>query len=710
MQFASVLGTDEMLIDSFEGVEGISRLFEFQVELFADAGSEIDPSKVIGTKATIAISLLDTLDVRYINGLIAAFEQTSGDDAFDVYRAHIVPSLWLLTLGSNCRVFQNKMPMEIIKEVINPYSLSVSDVTEGSYQPLDYCTQYGESDFNFISRIAEQFGIFYWFEHENGNHKVVFGDSRDAYSPCPQASTLPYSPQQAGQEEMYQSRVSDIRATAAMVTGKFNARDYDYRTFNFNAADALSSGHPMGKNAFERYVYPTGDSGYVKIVDKVVTKPNHGATMMTAQRDASDVGANTFHGVSSMRTFLPGFTFDLTKHPRSAWNQTYLLIEVAHHVIQVPPYAGDASSRQTPYTNRFTAIESDRQFRPVAKTVKPRIPGPQTAFVVTPSGEEIFLDKLGRVSVQFYWDRERAANTVDNMWVRVAQPWAGNGWGTYFWPRKGDEVVVNFIDGDPDKPVVVGSVYNAVNVPKYALPDNSTRTGILTRSSKGGTAANANELRFEDKEGSEEIYINAEKDMNTNVENANSRTVGADETISVQGNRKITVQKNQSIGVTGNQSIAVQGNQTESIKGNNVMGISGTSDATVTGKHRQLYSADAHITYGGDLNEKVAANYSLQTGSNVSQKTGSVFVIESGQEVHVKGGMTVTVEAGMEICLKGAGGFISIGPSGVTIQGTMVLINSGGAAGSGSPGTYVEPEQPTAPPAPSDSGSGDSDS
>jgi type VI secretion system secreted protein VgrG len=346
----------------------------------------------------------------------------------------------------------------------------------------------------------------------------------------------------------------------------------------------------------------------------------------------------------------------------------------------------------------------------VAKTVKPRIPGPQTAFVVTPSGEEIFLDKLGRVSVQFYWDRERAANTVDNTWVRVAQPWAGNGWGTYFWPRKGDEVVVNFIDGDPDKPVVVGSVYNAVNVPKYALPDNSTRTGILTRSSKGGTAANANELRFEDKEGSEEIYINAEKDMNTNVENANSRTVGADETISVQGNRKITVQKNQSIGVTGNQSIAVQGNQTESIKGNNVMGISGTSDATVTGKHRQLYSADAHITYGGDLNEKVAANYSLQTGSNVSQKTGSVFVIESGQEVHVKGGMTVTVEAGMEICLKGAGGFISIGPSGVTIQGTMVLINSGGAAGSGSPGTYVEPEQPTAPPAPSDSGSGDSDS
>lgn len=681
MQFTSVLGQDELLIDTFEGAEGLSRLFDFQVELMADVGADIDPTKIVGTKATVALALLDVQGTRYFNGLVASFEQTSGGSDFDVYRAHIVPALWQLKLSTNCRVFQNKMPMEIVKDVITPYGLSMSDVTTGSYKPLDYCTQYNETDLNFISRIMEQFGIYYWFEHEDGDHTVTFGDDRGAYSPCELVSEMKYAPESQGTEDLYHSTVNDIRVSSTMITGKHSSWDYDYRNYAHNPNGPVNSAADLGKNALERYHFPSGEGGYVKIVDKQLTTPAHGTTILKAQQDASDANASIFHGASNARTYLSGFTFDLTDHPRDAWNQTYLLTEVAHHVVQSPPYLSDGAANPQPYTNRFAAIESTVMFRPVACTKKPRILGPQTAMVVTPAGEDIFLDKLGRVSVQFLWDRERKADTVDNTWVRVAQHWGGSGWGTYFWPRKHDEVVISFLDGDPDNPIITGSVYNGTNMPKYALPDNSTRSGILTRSSKTGTAANANELRFEDKKGTEEIYINAEKDMNVNVEADHSRNVGVNEMIDVKGARWLTVEKS----------------QTTSVKENITTVIGANSNHTVGGDHLQKYAGNTDINHVGNLTEKVGGDYSIQCSGKHNEKVGSVYVVDAGQEVHMKAGMTVTVEAGMELTLKGAGGFITIGPSGVTIQGIMVLINSGGAAGSGSPAVVTDPKDPVAP-------------
>ncbi len=681
MQFASVLGQDNLLIDSLEGTEGLSRLFDFQVELMADVGADIDPASIVGTKATVAIALLDVQGTRYVNGVVAAFEQTSGGSDFDFYRAHLVPSLWLLTLSTNCRVFQNKMPMEIVKAVIEPYGLSISDVTTGSYKPLDYCTQYGETDFNFISRIMEQFGIYYWFEHEDGDNKVAFGDDRSAYSPCDDVSEAKYAPQGQSGEDLYQSIVSDIRVTSTMITGKHTSWDYDYRNYAHNPNGPVNSAADLGKNAFERYHFPTGEGGYVKIVDKQLTTPAHGTTMLNAQLDASDATANIYRGVSNARTLIPGFTFDLTDHPRDAWNQTYLLTEVSHLVSQSPPYLSEGAPNPNPYTNQFSAIESTLMFRAMRTTPKPTIQGPQTALVVTPSGEDMFIDKLGRVCVQFLWDRERKPDTVDNTWVRVAQHWAGSGWGTYFWPRKNDEVVVQFLNGDPDSPIITGSVYNGVNVPKYALPDMSTRSGVLTRSSKTGTAANANELRFEDKKGSEEIYFNAEKDMNVNVENDHSRNVGGNEMIAVTGARWMTVTKS----------------QTTHVKENINTVIDADSSHTVGGNHIQKYAGDADINHVGKLTEKVGGDYSIQCSGSHNEKVGTAFVLDSGQEVHVKSGMTITVEAGMELTLKGAGGFITIGPTGVTIQGTMVLINSGGAAGSGTPVSVTNPKDPVAP-------------
>jgi type VI secretion system secreted protein VgrG len=665
MQFDSVLGTDKLLIDTFEGVEGISRLFDFQAELFADAGSDIDPSSLIGTKATVTMNLLDVSGTRYYNGMIAAFEQTSGDDELDVYRAHLVPSLWQLTLSTNCRVFQNMAPMDIIKKVISPYGITMSDSTTGSYKSLEYCTQYDETDFAFISRIAEQFGIFYWFEHKESDNTVYFGDNRSAYSPCPDVSEADYSPQAENKETMYRSIVSDIRVTASMATGRHSSHDYDFRSYAKAPNGPATSTSDYGKNALERYSYPTGTGGYAKAVGTAVSSLDPDSGISAALRDANDVPSNVFYGVSNARSFIPGFTYTLNDHPRDDWNQDYLLMEVAHHATQQPPYRADASSQSMPYTNRFSSIESDRTFRPVARTPKPRIYGPQTAKVVVPNGEDMFLDKLGRVSVQFFWDRERQDNTVDNTWVRVGQPWAGNGWGTYFWPRANDEVIVNFLNGDPDDPIITASVYNGVNVPKYELPDMSTRSGIVTRSSKDGSAANANELRFEDKTGSEQIFINAEKDMDHRIENDHRTYVG------------------------GQDSLIVKNDQLED--------IGATFQRSVKGNVIENWAADADFNIGTGLTVKAGGDHSLQVGGNEAVSIGKNYAMDSTGAVYIKAGSTIVLEATAELTLKGPGGFITIDPSGVAISGMMVKINSGGAAGSGTAGSTKDPATPKPP-------------
>lgn len=664
MKFTSPLGPDELLIESLSGVEGLSRLFDFEAELLAATGSDIDPASIIGQKVTVEIALVDAQGSRYVNGMVAAFVQAAGDTEFDVYRAHIVPSLWQLTLGATCRVFQGKTVMDIIKAVISPYGLSVSDKTEGTLQALDYCTQYSETDFAFVSRLAEQHGIFYWFEHSDSDNKVNFSNARSVYGDCPLVSSITFSPNADDAEHRYVSSLEEFRATATMVTGKHSTQDYDFRSYSVNKADPVSSTSPFVNNAFESYRYPGHEEGYVKETAKNLSTPQHAKGFLAARAGASDTGAEVFHGTSNARSFVSGYTFTMTDHPRDAWNRKYLLTEVVHHVDQVPSYRS-AGGKDGEYRNRFSAVSSDLTFRPRAVTARPVIYGPQTAMVVTPSGEDLAIDKLGRVCVQFFWDRLREANTVDNTWVRVAQPWAGSGWGTYFWPRVGDEVIVQFINGDPDNPIVAGSVYNGSNVPKYALPDMSTRSGILTRSSKQGSASNANELRFEDKKGSEQIFINAEKDMDHRIENDARDFVG------------------------GKKSLMVKGAQYEQISGDQHFDLGANRVEKVAKK--------SHVDVGTDLNEKIGQNYSLKVGMNHGEKVGMNYALDAGMEVYIKAGMTLVIESGLEICLKGAGGFITIGPAGIAISGTMVMINSGGAAVAGTAPQIDPPDPPTAP-------------
>ena len=664
MQFTSPLGKDVLLIESLDGAEGISRLFEYHVELLADVGTAIDPKSIVGSKVTIAIALSDVQGSRWINGIAASFEQCAGDESFDFYRARIVPSMWQMTLSSNCRVFQNKTVLEVVKEVIGAYGLSLSDQTSGSYKPLEYCTQYSESDFHFVSRLLEESGIFYYFEHTDQDNKIVLGDSRNAYQDCPLSASVPYALNVKGREGAYGARVTEFTATSTMVSGKHSTADYNFRPFARVDAPDKDSTSQFGKNAYEQYLYSAGEEGYLKAADTQSSKALE-TVFLEARALASDATAEVYGGAGNLRSFCAGYTFTLTENPRTAFNRKYLLTAVTLHADQVPPYRTSDAANRIEYSNRFTAVSSDIVFKPALTFIKPKIYGPQTAFVVVPAGEDMHIDKYGRVCIQFFWDKLRPPNTVDNTWVRVAQHWAGNGWGTYFWPRVKDEVVVQFLNGDPDNPVITGSVYNGVNTPPYVLPDNSTRSGILTRSSKGGSAANANELRFEDKSGSEQIYIHAEKDMDTSIEH----------------DRRITVGNNDSLTVTKNQTEEVDGDFNRQVKGNTIEKVGGNSDLSI----------------GGNQTESVGGNHGLSVSSNQSISVGSAYSLNANNTIYINGGMSVVIQAGMELSLVASGNFVTIGPSGVAISGTMVLINSGGAAGSGSAGSTGSPGSPGTP-------------
>jgi type VI secretion system secreted protein VgrG len=664
MQFSSPLGKDALLIESLDGAEGISRLFEYHVELLATVDTTIDPKAIIGSKVSVAIALNDVQGSRWISGIVASFEQCAGDPEFDVYRARIVPSMWQLTLSANCRVFQSKTVLDIAKTVIGEYGLSISDQTSGSYKPLDYCTQYSESDFHFVARILEESGIFYWFEHSDQDNKIVLGDSRNAYQDCPLSATVPYALNERGAEGAYGASVEEFTATSTMLSGKHSTSEYNFIDFARVDAPDKSSTSPFGKNAFDQYLYPAGAEGYANDVTQTSTDLE---TLFIETRElSSDATAEVYRGSSNARSLCAGYTFSLKDNPRAAWNRKYLLTAITLHADQVPSYRATTSGLGREYSNRFTAVSSDIVFKPALTLLKPKIYGPQTALVVGEDGEEITIDKYGRVKVQFFWDKKNArGSTADSIWIRVAQSWAGNGWGAHFWPRIKDEVVIQFLNGDPDNPVITGSLYNGVNSPPYELPDNKTRSGVLTRSSIGGSAPNANELRFEDKKGSEQLYLHAEKDMDQSIEN----------------DRRISVGGKDSLIVTGNQLEQIGGDYNREIKGSSVEKINSNSDLGI----------------GSNLTEQVGSNHSLNVGSNQSIQVGSAYSLNANNTVYINAGMNVVIQAGMELSLVGSGGFITIGPSGVAISGTMVLINSGGAAGSGSAGSTPSPATPTAP-------------
>src|SRR6185437_787840 len=468
--------------------------------------------------------------------------------------------------------------------------------TSATYTPMEYCTQYRETDFEFISRLMEQHGILYYFKHTENDHTFTLQDTSSKLADCAVQSSFRYAPQGADKEGFYDFVVTEFASKSTMVTGKHTAWDYSFIRYQAVGGDqgASETKGPLGANSNENYDYAESAAAYLKKPDSDKHIGSVEALLQTVQRDSSDAGEVIIEGESNAISMTPGYSFTLTSHPQL--NEKYLLTRVEMSVEQLPSYRTRPEKAEELYSNRFTAIPFSTPYRPPLKTRKPVVNGMHTGLVVVPSGEESYMDKYGRVCVQFFWDRLRKKNTTDNTLLRVGQQWAGKGWGTYFWPRVDDEVLIDFMEGDPDQPIVVGSVYNGVNMPKYDPAKQYTLAGILTRSSKNGGEANANELRFEDLEGKEQVYMNAERDYDLHVEHDWHTLVGNE----------------QHTKITKNQYEEVDGDSHSLVKGKQICEVDGDREHKVGGNLKEKIGSNSNINVGQNLNEQVGQTYSLQ--------------------------------------------------------------------------------------------------
>lgn len=657
----TVKGKDVLLIDSFRVHEALSELFTIEAELLFDHGEHgtkpefINPKELLGTPVNISVQQADDNTVRYFHGIVTRFVQGVRTGHFTEYSVMLRPQQWLLTQRKQSRIFQQKNVKDILTKVFE--GTEVDWKLQDTYEPRNYCVQYRESDFDFASRLMEEEGIFYFFVHENGKHKMVLADKMQA--------TIETSPLEipfvhdVGADEGHVNSILSWDVNYRLQTGKVTYWDHNFELCSKKLQASQETKYKAGNNTvLEAYDFP---GGYARKYDGVdpgggdraadlnkIFDDNKHAVAVTM--DAIDAGFAETMGSGTSAALSAGSRFKLANHPWA--DNAYVLTRVTHTVAQSPGYRSGQDS-ESPFTNEFYCIpygnipgthDPAPAFRPPRVTPKPIVTGSQTAYVVGAPGEEIMTDKYGRVKVQFHWDREGKNDAGSSCWVRVGQLWAGKKWGTMFIPRIGTEVIVDFLDGDPDRPIITGCVYNPNNDVPYALPDNKTRSTIKTNSTP--KSSGFNELRFEDKKGEEQIYIHAEHDYDDYVKNIRKE--------SIQGERHLEVKKDQ---------------------------------------FEKIFK-DKHLTILGDHNEDISGTMSQKVGMSAHEKVGMNYALDAGMAVHVKAGMTMVLEAGMQLTLKVGGNFIDINPAGVFIQGTMVMINSGGAAGAGAGCSPTKPKEP----------------
>ncbi len=655
LQVTTPLGADKLLVRGFTGEEQISGLFRYQLELVSeDKGLDFD--SIVGQGATVKLAMNDGTD-HFFHGVVARFSQEDTDERLTTYYAELRPWLWVLTLASDCRIFQNQSTPDIVKAVFSDLGFTdFRDALTGTYAPREYCVQYNETAFDFVSRLMEDEGIFYFFEHEDGKHTLVLADDADAHAVCPglsdgaryRASAVEHTDDHA---------VTGCRIERQVVTGKFAHDDYNFETPSTDLKVEVEG--TSGK--MRVYEYPGG-----------FLKSDAGEARANRRIESLEQPHKTLRGESYVRAFAAGFKFDLKEHYREDANSTYVLRSVSH------------AATQERYTNTFEAFPFEVPFRPPRTTPRPVVHGVQTAVVTGKKGEEIWTDKYGRIKVQFFWDQKGKFDENTTCWIRCDQGWAGKAWGGIFLPRIGQEVIVSFEEGDPDRPLVTGAVYNAEQVVPYALPAEQTKSTIKSNSSKGG--AGFNELRFEDKKGSEEVFFHAQKDHNLVVENDRTKKVLNKETNTIKSDRSTTVEE-------GNDTYVVaKGNRTFQVKtGNETYEVKGTRAVTVTGNETHDDKADFTQTVAGNYKLDVTGDYELNVKGNVTiNVTGSAtfksqqamthetqmsMTNKAGMSLTNKAQMSLTNEAGMAITCKGTASN-TVESSGVTsVKGTLVKIN-----------------------------------
>ncbi len=651
----SPLPATDLIFESMAVSAGLSMLDETQLTLISPS-PDLSPEDLLGKSVTIVVELANDAK-RYFNGYVTRFATGSHRGRHHGYQATVRPWLWFLTRTSDCRIFQEMSVPDIVKKVFDDHSVASFEFKLfRSYRKWNYCVQYRESDFNFVSRLLEHEGIYWYFEHADGQHKLILVDSQSAHDAVPEHDTLPYN-EGAASALPGTEYVSNWTFSREVKTGKTVLTSYDFErpSTTLKVDKQTSRSHDLAD--YEMFDFQ-GD--YVQGAD--------GTQLAEDRMDEMQTRFQTLQGTSNGHSIEVGRLLKLSHHPRDDQNAEYLITALTVHAHVNTQESGSSGGG---YDCHFSAIPSQQQFRPPRRTPKPFVQGPQTAVVVGPSGEEIFTDKYGRVKVQFHWDRYGTKNDKSSCWVRVSHPWAGKNFGAIHIPRIGQEVVVGFLEGDPDQPLITGRVYNAEQMPPWDLPANATQSGILTRSSKGGGYGNANAIRFEDKAGSEQLWIHAEKNQDIEVENDETHWVGHDRTKTIDHDETVHVKHDRTETVDNNETITIGVDRTESV---------GSNEKITIGVNRnESVGANEDIAIGANRTETVGANESITIGSNRTVTIGAskteTVALQRTRAVGVN--ESVAIGAAQEIAV-GAAQSISVGAN----QSTSVGANQSNTIGS----------------------------
>jgi type VI secretion system secreted protein VgrG len=599
------------------------------------------------------------------------------------YQATIVPWTWLLTRTSHCRSYQEKTRPDIVQEVLKEHGSDLELALSDSYSPQEFVVQYRETNHNFVNRLLEHEGITYFFKHTDAKHSIVLADGPAAYEPFEGFEKIRFSSEGFDRADEQQS-IRTLSVTRVVTPSHVELNDFDPLVPG-KGLKSRAEGKWNGTAIGRIYDYP-GD--YVA--------PADGMTYAKRRLEELQTSRHVISGTGNVRGIAVGHTFEIESPPRADLGGKKWLVVSASYQITVDDYGASAGAGGgSSFSVSFSAIESTVVFRPERTTPSPIISGPQTAFVVGRSGEEITVDKHGRVKVLFHWDELGKADETASCWVRVSQAWAGNGWGSIFTPRIGQEVIVEFLEGDPDKPIITGRVYNGRNRTPYALPDNMTISGVKSNSSKGG--AGFNEIRFEDKHDSELLYIQAQKDLNTRVLNDSALFVGQDEHATVKRDRIEVIERDQSTTIKRDHIVEVTKDESVVIKGAEKREVTGKQSITVKDDVAIKNNKNCAIEVTEQFHIK-AKEIILEASANLTIKVGSttIAIEPGGVAIDAKGDVTVKttgnckVEASQSVELKGTAGFKAEGAEAsvtgkakaalestgqTVVKGTMVMIN-----------------------------------
>ncbi|MFB9983809.1 type VI secretion system tip protein TssI/VgrG [Mesorhizobium kowhaii] len=654
------VGAELLTFTHLVGRDEISRCFAYTAG-FVSTDANIDPLKMLGGPVSIEG---ESDPKRWFSGIVSEFRLTGIEDRLAYYEAVIRPWLWFLGNTTDCRIFQNKSVVDIVKDIFKKYSTAEFDLRlQGSYPPREYCVQYDETDLDFVQRLLEHEGILYFFEHDDGKHTLVLADAMSKLKPAPGYEKVLYNFEGQGSRRDVEY-ITEWIPGSSVRPGAYAHTDYDFKKpgADLMAKSAQPFSHKLA--AGENYRQP---GAHLEV--------GRGDSLAAVRREEIQAVHQRIAAVGTVRGLFSGCTFKLDSFPREDQNQEYLVVSAEYRLFD-PGYSAHADVDSENFKVILGVAPTALPYRPPRITPRPIMRGPQTATVVGPSGEEIFTDKYARVKVQFHWDRLGKKDQNSSCFVRVSQTWAGSGWGFIQIPRIGQEVIVDFIEGDPDLPIITGRVYNASQMPPYGLPGSATQSGWKSDSSKGG--GGYNELMFEDKAGSELVNFQAQKDHNLLIKHdrtklvqhdqsdridhdakhsvghnldedvGNNKTVkvGVDQTTNIGSNDTETVGANRSLTVGANETIHVVSNSTENIDANHSQTVGIVQTVTVGAARVDSVGAAETRTVGGLQANTIGATRSVSVGLSQSHSVGTSDSWEIGAAQNIQIGADQNIKVG----------------------------------------------------------------